>query len=108
MVASFNSRLESIEETEEVWGGDLDSRVGRRRIPEVVSEQRHSRPPCGFRVEGSGFGVQGLELRVWGYGFGVWGLGVEVWVWGLEFGGLRVRAWGLGLRVEGLGFRVWD
>ena len=41
----------------------------------------------GFRVWGSGFGVQGLGFRVWGLGVGVQGLGFRVWgVWGSGFG----------------------
>jgi hypothetical protein len=36
----------------------------------------------GFRVQGEGFGVEGLGLRdrdkLEGFGFGVWGLGLRV------------------------------
>ena len=28
---------------------------------------------CVLRVQGSGFGVEGLELEGWGLGFRVWG-----------------------------------
>ena len=100
---------------------------------------RTPRPVAGcsvhlvFRVQGSGFGVWGLEFRVWGLDFGDWSL--EFRVWGLEFGvwdlppkhfeqhfdreyygedhlrshrdcrlGFRVQ--GSGFRVQGAGFRV--
>ena len=63
-----------------------------------------------FRVLGSGFWVQVLDLglgpSVLGFVFLVWGLevGVRVRVWG---SGFRVWRWGSGLRVWGFGFRIW-
>ena len=37
----------------------------------------------GFRVQGLGLGVWGLEFRALGLGFGVQGLGLRIW--GLGF-----------------------
>ena len=62
-------------------------------------------PTC-VRVQGLGFGVQGVRCRDWCSGFGVQGAGFRVQgsgfgVWSSGFG-----VWGPGFRIQGLGCRV--
>jgi len=58
----------------------------------------------GFRVQVSGFGVQGAGFRVWDGG--LWFRSIDFWqvavYWGVGFG-----VQGLGFQVSGSWFEVW-
>ena len=61
--------------------------------------QVHARHPCGFRVEGSGFVVRGLESGVWG--LRVQGVGCRV---GADANAFRFMYTTPVLRLRGQGF----
>ena len=79
------------------------------RLQRLAPRRRAVRRARPWPLWGSGSGGQGAGCRVQGVGFGVNGIrgpfgihGVVFWVWG---SGCRVKD--AGCRVQGVGFRVW-
>ena len=60
----------------------------------------------GYRVQGSGYRVQGTWVRVQVSGYRVQGTGCRVQGSGYRVQGTRFRVQGTGIRVQGPGFRV--